>query len=52
MCADESCDSSSKEQLPLIVDRIDTIREEFIDFIGCDSGTSGVALADKILEAL
>ena len=24
---------------------VDTIQEEFVDFITCDSGTSGVALA-------
>ena len=29
-----------------------SIREEFVDFILCDTGTSGSAIADKILAAL
>ena len=28
------------------------IREEFVEFVFCDTGTSGSAIADKILEAL
>ena len=55
MCADEASDASNKEQLPLVirfVDRTNSIREEFVEFIFCDSGTTGVALAGKILEAL
>ena len=55
ICADEAADCSNKEQLPLIlrfVDESNTIREEFIDFILCDTGTTGVAIAEKILTAV
>ena len=53
--ADEAADSSNKEQLPLVlrfVDATNSIREEFVDFFHCDTGTAGSASADKILEAL
>ena len=46
VCADEVTDVANKEQLPLVVrfvDRDDTIREEFVDFVVCDTGTTGVA---------
>ena len=52
VCADEASDVSNKEQLPLVirfVDKTNSIREEFVV---CDTGTTGVALAGKILEAL
>ena len=55
ICADEAADSSSKEQLPLVVRFVDdtcTIREEFLEFIVCDEGVSGVALSKKILETV
>ena len=55
ICADEAADSSNREQLPLIlrfVDNSNSIREEFGDFIVCDTGTTGVAIADKILAAV
>ena len=55
VCADEAADCSNKEQLPLVlrfVDATNSIREEFVDFFHCDTGTAGSALADKILEAL
>ena len=55
VCADEAADCSNKEQLPLVlrfVDATKSIREEFVDFILCDTGTSGIAIADKILAAL
>lgn len=55
VCADEATDAANKEQLPLVVrfvDKNDTIREEFVDFVICDTGTTGVALAAKITEAL
>ena len=55
VCADEAADSSNHEQLPLVlrfVDNSSTIREEFVDFILCDTGTTGAAIADKILTAL
>ena len=53
--ADEASDISNKEQLPLIfrfVDESNTIREEFIDFVLCDTGTTGIAIAEKILTAV
>ena len=34
------------------VDATNSIREEFVEFILCDTGTSGNAVAGKILEAL
>ena len=43
------------EQLPLVLQFVDgsgTICEEFIDFICCDTGTTGAAIAEKILGAL
>ena len=55
VCADEGADCSNKEQLPLVlrfVDASKSIREEFVDFILCDTGTSGSAIAGKILTAL
>ena len=55
VCADEAADCSNKEQLPLVlrfVDATNSISEEFVDFILCDTGTSGRAIADKILKAL
>lgn len=53
--ADEAADCSNKEQLPLVLRFVDSsgvIREEFIEFIFCDTGTTGSALSNKILEAL
>ena len=53
--ADEAADISNKEQLPLLllfVVATNTIREEFVDFVLCDTGTSGKAIAEKILGAL
>ena len=55
VCTDEAGDSSNKEQLPLVlrfVDATNSVHEEFLEFIHCDTGTSGNAVADKILEAL
>ena len=55
VCADEAAECSNKEQLPLVlrfVDATNSIREEFVDFLLCDTGTAGSSLADKILEAL
>ena len=34
------------------VDATNSVREGFVEFILCDTGTSGNAVADKILEAL
>ena len=55
VCADVAADSSNKEQLLLVlrfVDATNSVREEFVEFIHCDTGTSGNAVASKILEAL
>ena len=52
---DEAADASVKEQMPLVlrfVDKDDYIREEFVGFIHCDTGTSGSALSEKILSTL
>ena len=51
VCADEAADVSNKEQLPLVlrfVDEAGTIREEFVEFILCESGTTGEALAPQV----
>ena len=34
------------------VDEQDSIREEFVDFVHCDEGTTGRANTDKILSKL
>ena len=41
----------TKKQLPQIirfVDQSGIIRDEFFEFVLCDSGTSGQAIADRI----
>ena len=51
VCSDEGTDVANKEQLPLIirfVDQSGMIREEFLEFVLCDTGASGQAIADKI----
>ena len=53
--ADEAKDNSGKEQLSLVVRFIDInlqIREEFIEFIHCDEGLSGLEMAQYNLSAL
>ena len=53
--ADEAVDCSNKEQMPFVVRFVDNdnhIREEFLDFILCDEGTTGQAIAAKLLEEL
>ena len=53
--ADEACDVSNKEQLPLVlrfVDTESTIREMFVGFFECKEGTTGRVIADLILEAV
>ena len=43
------------KQLPLIlcfVDVAGTISEEFVDFVLCDTGTTGTVIAGKILRTL
>lgn len=50
--ADEVTDCSNKEQLSLVLRYVSPddhqIREDLVDFIECDAGTSGRALAEKI----
>ena len=51
VCADRGTNVANKEQLSLIirfVDQTGMIREEFLEFVQCDTGTSGQAIADKI----
>ena len=53
--ADEACDVSNKEQMPLVLRFIDTngdIREDFIKFILCENGVSGEAIADSIITEI
>ena len=54
--ADEVTDSSNKEQLSIVLRYVDPdnycIHEDFIAFLECDTGISGQALADKILDFL
>ena len=55
LCADEAVDAGNKEQLPFVlrfVDNENQIREEFIQFVLCDTGTTGEAIALKILGSL
>ena len=50
ICADEAADSSSKEQLPLVVRFVDDtciIREEFLEFIVCDEVFQGLLCPKK-----
>ena len=52
---DETVGASSKEQLPLVVhfvNKSNYIREEFVEFIQCDSGVTGEAIAMKVLGSL
>lgn len=53
--ADEVTDSSNREQLSLVLRYIDSnghIQEDFVDFMECDEGITGQAIADKILSSL
>ena len=55
VCAGEAADASNKEQLPLVLQFVDeavAIREEFVEFILCKSGTTGKALARTITSTL
>ena len=53
---DEACDSSTKEQLSLVIRFFDIekveIREEFVGFIHCSEGLTGEALSSVILKRL
>ena len=51
--ADEVADVSKTEQMSLVlrfVDESNNIREEFVDFLPCTSGTTGQVIADMILD--
>lgn len=53
--ADEASDSSNKEQLSLVLRFVDEnleIREEFLGFKECESGTSGEALSKMITDCI
>ena len=53
--ADEATDCSYKEQMTFIVrfvDQDNNIWEDFLDFILCDEGTTGHAIATKLIEEL
>lgn len=53
--ADEACDSSTKEQMALIlrfVDSENNIREDFIRFVHCQEGLSGLDLFNVITKCI
>ena len=55
VCADEAADTAYREQMAHIVRFVDKpghIREEFLDFIHCDEGTTGRAFSGKIISIL
>ena len=52
---DEACDCSNTEQAAIVLRFVDShfqVREEFLGFNGCDSGTKGRDLADLLFEQL
>ena len=45
-----AADASNKEQMPLIIQHVDKqcyVREGFFEFVLCDTGTTGHALAES-----
>ena len=52
--ADETQDCANKEQMPLVIQYLEQgeIREAFIKFILCNSGLTGLALSEKIKQAI
>ena len=52
--ADEAADHSNQEMLPLVLRFVDRLGEiqVVVDFLMCNEGVSGEALADMILSAL
>lgn len=51
--ADEATDVSNKEQMALVLrylNQNNIIKEEFVNFIHCKTGTSGMALSQNILD--
>ena len=53
LCADEAADCSNQEQMAVVIRAVDPdtldVREEFMNFLLCESGTTGRALADMLL---
>ena len=54
--ADEAADASNKEQLTICVCFVDQsalkVEERFMSFSECNTGTTGEAIADRILSQL
>ena len=52
--SDEAQDCSNQEQMPIVVRYVDNgeVKESFIKFILCDTGLTGLALSEKIKEAV
>ena len=53
--ADEPSDCSNQEELSLVIRHVDSdcvIREEFLEFLHCDLGLTGKALAETVLSGL
>lgn len=53
--ADEATDASNREQLSILLRFLDgagEIREEFLQFVSCDEGVDGEAIARYILSSL
>ena len=54
--ADECSDVANKEQLTIVtrycVNEDDEICEDFVEFVECENGITGLALAEKITSAL
>lgn len=50
-CPDEAADSANTEHIPVVVyfaDETCTMGEDFLQFLLCDTGTSGAALPTKM----
>ena len=56
LITNEVTDCSNKEQLSIVIRYVDQnnyrIHEDFVTFLECDSGISGLALSDKMLDFL
>ncbi|XP_065681485.1 52 kDa repressor of the inhibitor of the protein kinase-like [Hydra vulgaris] len=54
-CCDEACDSSTKEQMSLVLQFVDSdfnIRKDFIQFIHCSEGVKGKDLFNVLLNCV
>ena len=54
LCADEAADCSNQEQIMAVVIRVVSpctldVRDQFMDFLLCESGTTGRTIADMLL---